>query len=147
MSDTELVEEKFYVDSQHPGIVRGGFFDADGGIIVGVRAQWVCDAMNAFALSASKPCSTCNDTGQYPVGTSGDDSDGNAIAYETCPECGYGDSASKGKVVISREVAEDTLSLYRAKHVEAVNNDYTKASIHHYTSMITIFEQALKEKE
>lgn len=36
----------FYIDPKNPGIVRGGFFDEMGGILVGVRAPWVCAALN-----------------------------------------------------------------------------------------------------
>ncbi len=38
---------KFYVDAQQKGVVRGGWFDEMGGILVGMRAQEVCDALNA----------------------------------------------------------------------------------------------------
>lgn len=34
-------------------------------------------------------CDTCKGTGVIPVGTSGQEIDGNAIEYEQCPECGY----------------------------------------------------------
>ncbi|KKK72612.1 hypothetical protein LCGC14_2902150, partial [marine sediment metagenome] len=44
----------FYIDPKSPGIVRGGFYDDMGGIIVGERsmligiyAQEVCDMLNA----------------------------------------------------------------------------------------------------
>ncbi len=36
----------FYIDEVHPGVVRGGFFDRDGGLLVGSNAQWVCNALN-----------------------------------------------------------------------------------------------------
>lgn len=43
MSETQ----KFYVDEQQKGVVRGGWFDDMGGILVGSSAQEVCDALNA----------------------------------------------------------------------------------------------------
>lgn len=38
--------QKFYVDAQQKGVVRGGWFDDMGGILVGSSAQEVCDALN-----------------------------------------------------------------------------------------------------
>lgn len=42
MSDTP----GFYIDPRFQGMIRGGFFDEMGGILVGAKAQWVCDALN-----------------------------------------------------------------------------------------------------
>ncbi len=37
----------FYISQAQPGIVRGGFFEDDlGGMLVGVNAREVCDALN-----------------------------------------------------------------------------------------------------
>lgn len=38
---------EFFVDPDQKGVVRGGWFDALGGILVGVHAQEVCDILNA----------------------------------------------------------------------------------------------------
>lgn len=40
---------KFYVSKEQPGVVKGGFYDAMGGMLVGVKAQEVCDVLNAAA--------------------------------------------------------------------------------------------------
>lgn len=40
---------EFYVDPKQPGFVRGGCYDAMGGMLVGVKAQAVCDVLNAAA--------------------------------------------------------------------------------------------------
>lgn len=40
------IEKPFFVDPQKPGIVRGGFYDEMGGMLVGVNAEWVCKALN-----------------------------------------------------------------------------------------------------
>jgi hypothetical protein len=39
--------KEFYVDPKQPGFVRGGFYDAMGGMLVGVKARAVCDVLNA----------------------------------------------------------------------------------------------------
>lgn len=36
----------FFIDPSSAGVVRGGPFDRYAGILVGVHAQWVCDALN-----------------------------------------------------------------------------------------------------
>jgi len=53
----------------------------------------------------------------------------------------------KSGVWVSREDAEATLILYRAMHVYAGNNKYTKESINHYARMIDKFSAALSAKE
>ncbi|MCA3233809.1 MAG: hypothetical protein INH06_16090, partial [Cupriavidus sp.] len=67
---------------------------------VSVHKTWAqveqeCNApsrISAPAPAAPAPqCDTCNDTGQHAVGHSGRESDGNAMEFERCPECGYGD--------------------------------------------------------
>jgi|GEM_PF-5032964 len=57
-----------------------------------VRYADVASLLAAPAAPAPK-CDTCNDTGHMPVGHSGRESDGNAMEFERCPECGYGDAA------------------------------------------------------
>lgn len=37
-----------HVDKDQPGIVRGGWFDDAGGILVGTQAQFVADAINEY---------------------------------------------------------------------------------------------------
>ena len=39
----------FYVDKKQPGVVRGGFYDEMGGMLVGTKAKAVCDVLNAAA--------------------------------------------------------------------------------------------------
>ena len=43
---------KFYLDSSNQGIVRGGWFDQNGGLLAGVRAVEICDALNHVRLIA-----------------------------------------------------------------------------------------------
>jgi hypothetical protein len=43
------ITQPFFVDPTQPGIVRGGFFDEMGGMLVGLHAKWVCEALNAAA--------------------------------------------------------------------------------------------------
>ena len=45
-----VIEQPFFVDPQQPGVVRGGFYDEMGGMLVGMNAKWVCDALNKAAL-------------------------------------------------------------------------------------------------
>ncbi len=40
------INRPFFIDPKQPGIVRGGFYDAMGGMLVGQHAKWVCDALN-----------------------------------------------------------------------------------------------------
>lgn len=40
------IQKPFFIDQQKPGIVRGGFYDEMGGMLVGMRAQEVCDVLN-----------------------------------------------------------------------------------------------------
>ena len=55
------MSKPFYIDKTHPGIIRGGFFDDMGGLLVGMNAQWVCDALNEkqqredLPITESKP--------------------------------------------------------------------------------------------
>ena len=42
------MDRSFFVDAGTPGIVRGGFYDEMGGMLVGVHAQEVCDKLNAL---------------------------------------------------------------------------------------------------
>ena len=51
------ITNKFFIDTNNPGIVRGGFYDEMGGVVVshgsilvGRAAQYVCDALNAYRL-------------------------------------------------------------------------------------------------
>ncbi|WP_186112043.1 hypothetical protein [Burkholderia gladioli] len=46
------------------------------------------------AAPAAFNCDDCRDTGQVCVGTSGREDDGNALEFERCPSCGYGDEAA-----------------------------------------------------
>lgn len=43
---------------------------------------------------ATFDCDDCRDTGQVCVGTSGRESDGNALEFERCPSCGCGEVAT-----------------------------------------------------
>ncbi len=43
---SELLSE-FFVDRDQRGLVRGGWFDSMGGMLVGFHAQEVCDILNA----------------------------------------------------------------------------------------------------
>lgn len=40
------IPQPFYVDPHKPGCIRGGFFDEMGGMLVGMHAKKVCDALN-----------------------------------------------------------------------------------------------------
>lgn len=57
MSDEEELNKiiranPFYVDSDNPGIVRGGWLDEMGGFLIGLQAKAVADRLNASAESA-----------------------------------------------------------------------------------------------
>lgn len=43
------IRTPFTVDSNNPGFVRGGWYDDMGGLLVGMQAQYVADALNAYA--------------------------------------------------------------------------------------------------
>ncbi|KGC13810.1 hypothetical protein DM48_348 [Burkholderia gladioli] len=62
------------------------------------RATWSAAIEFARASQAAAPaafnCDECRDTGQVCVGTSGREDDGNALEFERCPSCGYGDEAA-----------------------------------------------------
>jgi len=45
----EIVDRPFYVDGEQPGVVRGGFFDEMGGMLIGLRAPYVALALNEHA--------------------------------------------------------------------------------------------------
>lgn len=49
MSNEPVITKPFYIDHDSPGIVRGGFFDENGGLLVGRCAEWVCKALNDAA--------------------------------------------------------------------------------------------------
>jgi hypothetical protein len=40
------IKQPFFVDQKQPGVVRGGPFDASGGILVGVHSYEICDMLN-----------------------------------------------------------------------------------------------------
>lgn len=46
---------------------------------------------------AAAACDTCKGNGRICIGTSGQDSDGNALEFEKCPECGYSEPAVAGE--------------------------------------------------
>ncbi|CAH0532182.1 hypothetical protein UAM5_00065 [Ralstonia phage UAM5] len=78
-------------------------------------AMKIADAAIAKATSATQQqaepvaepkCDTCHGTGQYCVGTSGLESDGNALVMERCPECGYGDEQQAGPVAETMTLQE-----------------------------------------
>jgi hypothetical protein len=48
---------KFKVDEKNPGIIRGGPYDSQGGMLAGVHAQEICDRLNAYQQpgEASEP--------------------------------------------------------------------------------------------
>lgn len=39
----------FKVDPENPGVVRGGWYDDMGGLLVGAEAEYVCNALNGYA--------------------------------------------------------------------------------------------------
>ena len=45
------IEKEFYISPEAKGVVRGGFFDEMGGILCGVNAQWICNALNEKGLN------------------------------------------------------------------------------------------------
>lgn len=40
------LKRPFFVDPQNPGVIRGGFYDVMGGMVVGQHASEVCDVLN-----------------------------------------------------------------------------------------------------
>lgn len=44
----EVEKYPMRVDKDNPGIVRGGWFDEYGGMLVGTEAQFVADAINEY---------------------------------------------------------------------------------------------------
>ena len=46
-----IVANSFYVEIDLPGYVKGGFYDATGGTLVGVNAAYVADTLNVHAKS------------------------------------------------------------------------------------------------
>jgi hypothetical protein len=38
---------EYYIDPTQPGIVRGGHYDDMGGMLVGTKAELICDILNA----------------------------------------------------------------------------------------------------
>jgi hypothetical protein len=46
MGQRVKIEKPFFVDPKNPGVVRGGFYDEMGGMLVGVHAKWVCETLN-----------------------------------------------------------------------------------------------------
>lgn len=40
------IDKPFFIDPNNPGIVRGGFYDELGGMLVGMHAKEVCDILN-----------------------------------------------------------------------------------------------------
>jgi len=65
-----------------------GLMDAPNGANL---VSEVANLLRKLEEMQAKACDTCHDTGQICVGSSGQDSDGNAPVMERCPECGYGD--------------------------------------------------------
>ena len=64
-----------------------------------VLESCLCLAHSATSSDAKFNCVLCHDTGQIPVGTSGDDSDGNATVFEPCdcePRATSSDVVKKG---------------------------------------------------
>ncbi len=55
MNDTPNITQPFYVDPAQRGVVRGGWMDELGGILVGVHAEWVCRALNDAAPTPMEP--------------------------------------------------------------------------------------------
>ena len=61
----------------------------------------ICEAYHQAKCAESEPvadsdvCDTCHGTGQFCVGRSGSESDGNALEFESCPECGYAEDFGK----------------------------------------------------
>ena len=44
--ETPNITRSFFVDPVQPGIIRGGWMDDVGGMLVGVHADWVCKVLN-----------------------------------------------------------------------------------------------------
>lgn len=44
----EVDDNPMYVDPDNPGVVRGGWFDTMGGMLVGTQAEFVADAINEY---------------------------------------------------------------------------------------------------
>lgn len=53
MSPAPAIKQPFFVPSNSPGIIRGGWFDEAGGMLVGLHAQWVCDTLNKAITTKS----------------------------------------------------------------------------------------------
>ena len=50
----KIAANPFYVDEHHAGVVRGGFFDAMGGMLVGTHAPFVAEALNYYGRLGAK---------------------------------------------------------------------------------------------
>ena len=46
------IKQPFFQDPDQPGIVRGGYHDELGGLLLGFTAEWVCAALNKAAYRA-----------------------------------------------------------------------------------------------
>lgn len=44
----EVQKHPMRVDPKNPGVVRGGWFDDYGGMLVGTQAEFVADAINEY---------------------------------------------------------------------------------------------------
>ena len=65
------------------------------GLAIDAAIEVMQASIESEPVADSDVCDTCHGTGQFCVGRSGSESDGNALEFESCPECGYAEDFGK----------------------------------------------------